>query len=247
MTIETLLNRIAGKEKNIAKLEAKMGRILKAKETNWQVNPHYYDERDLRWTSRDLEEAKKDLEVLKANLLKEQEKANSRNVPAITEFLNEWEAKMVRYFMNEFEAYKEAKEEYNSRDREYCNWLNSHRFHAEGLMEERKRRRAEWKEYQKEFQAEWRHVMQFLHGDKGFEETMKRDISIEKDRKYDDIIERTNEITGKITDASKLKVGAKGDLNGFITGEHGTAKVTTIGAGGYNIQCFHFRTLIHRV
>ena len=74
---------------------------------------------------------------------------------------------------------------------------------------------------------------------------LEKDLTKEWNRKYDFIIERTNEIVGKITDASNLKVGAKGDLNGYIIGTKGTAKVQTIGAGGYNIQCFHFRTLIN--
>ena len=74
---------------------------------------------------------------------------------------------------------------------------------------------------------------------------LNKDLDDEANRKYDFIIERTNAIVGKITDASALKVGAKGDLNGYIKGENGKAKVQTIGAGGYNIQCFHFRTLIH--
>jgi hypothetical protein len=69
----------------------------------------------------------------------------------------------------------------------------------------------------------------------------------EANRKYDFIIERTNAIVGKITDASNLKVGAKQDLNGFIIGTKGRAKVQTIGAGGYNIQCYHFRTLINEM
>ena len=46
------------------------------------------------------------------------------------------------------------------------------------------------------------------------------------------------------TDASGLEVGAKGELNGLVNGTRGVARVTTIGAGGYNIQCFHFRTLV---
>lgn len=77
-------------------------------------------------------------------------------------------------------------------------------------------------------------------------EKLKKDLKDEADRKYDFIIERTNSIVGTITDASDLRVGDKGDLNGFIKGENGVAKVQTIGAGGYNIQCFHFRTLINR-
>ena len=65
--------------------------------------------------------------------------------------------------------------------------------------------------------------------------------------KYDDIINRTVKITGPITDASNLKVGGKGDLNGFIIGENGKAKVETIGAGGWNIQRWHLRTLVHQM
>ena len=74
-----------------------------------------------------------------------------------------------------------------------------------------------------------------------------KDLTEEANRKYDFIIERTNEIVGQITDASALRIGDKGDLNGFIKGTRGTAKVETIGAGGYNIQRFHFRTLIKPV
>ena len=75
---------------------------------------------------------------------------------------------------------------------------------------------------------------------------LAKDLTQEANRKYDFIIERTNYIVGEITDAAALQVGAKGDLNGFIDGTRGRAKVQTIGAGGYNIQCFHFRTLIHK-
>ena len=50
---------------------------------------------------------------------------------------------------------------------------------------------------------------------------------------------------GTITDASALYIGPEGDINGYIVGTEGEAKIQTIGAGGYNIQCFHFRTLIH--
>ena len=76
---------------------------------------------------------------------------------------------------------------------------------------------------------------------------LEKDLNEEANRKYDFIIERTNAIVGEITDASGLSIGSKQDLNGFIVGTRGTAKVQTIGAGGYNIQCFHFRTLINAV
>lgn len=70
-------------------------------------------------------------------------------------------------------------------------------------------------------------------------------LEAEKKAKILDLMTRIEKITGKIVDAEYLKIGPKGDLEGIIIGEKGKAKINTIGAGGYNIQCYHFRTLIH--
>lgn len=72
-------------------------------------------------------------------------------------------------------------------------------------------------------------------------------LEAEKKAKMLDLINRINAVVGSITDAQYLSVSPEGNLNGIITGEQGRAKIETIGAGGYNIQCFHYRTLIHKL
>ena len=74
---------------------------------------------------------------------------------------------------------------------------------------------------------------------------LEKDIEQERRAKLLDLISRIMKVVGRITDASDLRIGPKGDINGIIVGTEGRAKIETIGAGGYNIQCFHFRTLIH--
>lgn len=56
---------------------------------------------------------------------------------------------------------------------------------------------------------------------------------------------RVKEITGEVTDCSYIRWGGKG-LDGYVVGKKGRANVETIGAGGYNIQRYHLRVLVHK-
>ena len=56
---------------------------------------------------------------------------------------------------------------------------------------------------------------------------------------------RVKEVTGEVTDCGGLRWGGK-CLDGYVVGKKGTALVETIGAGGYNIQRFHLRVLVHK-
>ena len=69
----------------------------------------------------------------------------------------------------------------------------------------------------------------------------------EKNIKILDLLIRVNGIVGTIVDASNLSIGYKGDIVGTIVGDKGKCRIETIGAGGYNIQCYHFRTLINKI
>ena len=266
-SIEYITKRIEGKEKEIAKLQKKLERIEKAEATGWEVNPYYYDERDKRYTIKDLAEAQKALEAYRDELAKATEKASSSNVPAILEFLELWKARMSKFYGNGLKAYYEEAEKVHQLGRsvddgkwgtpEYEAAKSAYEAAYEAFRNKKVGYFEEWEEVRngrkyrgstKIMDGEYEYLFPYA-SERTLEDAMKRlqkDLDQEADRKYDFIIERTNAIVGKITDASALKVGAKGDLNGYINGERGTAKVQTIGAGGYNIQCFHFRTLINK-
>ena len=264
--IEFITKRIEGKEKEIDKLTKKLARIRKAEATNWMVNPYYYHESDLKYTLRDIEVAQKALEDYKVQLIAENEKANSRNVPAIVDFLNGWKIRVISHFTNGLMEYYMEKDYvrdlYKKMGNAYYCTANTPEQIAYEEARKTFRQRCHGYYERKEFTNRWGKPdyqevkvrdgeyewLRPYNGESTLEEALnklEKDLTKEWNRKYDFIIERTNEIVGKITDASNLKVGAKGDLNGYIIGTKGTAKVQTIGAGGHNIQCFHFRTLIN--
>lgn len=250
-SIEYITKRIEGKQKEITKLEGKLARIEKAKASNWENNPYYYGEDDLRWTLKDLTTAREALAKYEAQLTAENEKAASRNVTAILEFLENWKAKVMEYYTERFARYLVALEEYYQKSREHCDWFN----HGGWRQENAKQIEEEHRKYCKAFNRKWGEMERYelrvfnpetQQYDRVFNrDRLQKELDQEANAKYDDIIERTNYICGKITDARGLWVGAKGDLDGIVIGERGKAKVQTIGAGGYNIQCFHFRTLVH--
>ena len=118
-SIEFIKNRIEGTKKSITKLEAKIARIEKAQATNWEVNPYYYHESDLRSANRDLEAAKKNLAKYEADLATANDKAASRNVPAITQFLDNWKQHVKDFYAKKFERYPEAYRRYQEDLKQY--------------------------------------------------------------------------------------------------------------------------------
>lgn len=92
-------------------------------------------------------------------------------------------------------------------------------------------------------------MSEFYNEDKAYEYLLKE---LEQDKLYKmlDLAYRIKAAVGEITDAEGLYVAnGTGNLNGFIIGVEGKAKVETIGAGGHpdGVQCFHYRTLIHKL
>lgn len=268
-SIEFIQKRIDGKRKEIDKLEKKLARIRKVEASGWDDdhNPYMYSEHDLRYTLSDLEEAKQGLEKWEKDLAEAEEKANSRNVPAILKFLELWKERCKEFYGKGLKEYYEEqarvyelyqayeKTGYGTQERTAAKMAYDI---AEKLFHDKKYGHFKSYEYErygrkftgktKERDGEYEYLRPYCYAATWDDAMTKlaKDLDEEANRKYDFIIERTNAIVGEITDASGLAVGAKGDLNGYIDGTRGRAKVQTVGAGGYNIQCFHFRTLINK-
>lgn len=202
-----------------------------------------------------LKEFRNKLESYNADLAVIIEKENSRNIQVIIDFLDRWKELNVKFYKDSVPLYAEALKEYYEKHNEWTKYQNAN-WKLRGTPEYKERASAH-KAYSAKFNRTWNYLVSYvlsiynqandcrdyiLHEDK-----LRADLKAEAERKYDFIIEKTNEIVGTITDASGLHIGAKGDLNGIIIGERGSASVQTIGAGGYNIQCYHFRTIIRKI
>lgn len=257
--IEIIKERVSNAEAKIAKknatIEKKVALIAKK---NTQI-AKMEDGNEKRWAEYDVERLNDDVERLndeiseietslsgyRAKLAAEMEKAASRNVPAIIEFLEGWKKRVTEWYVENFPAYIAARNERYAANREYCEWVNHH-FGA-AFREEREARRMEEKAANRRYEKIWSDFFRYNDHDTLNAALLAKDLEQEAAAKYDDIVERTNAICGTIKDAAGLYVGLKGELDGIVIGERGNAKVQTIGAGGYNIQCFHFRTLIHAI
>lgn len=82
---------------------------------------------------------------------------------------------------------------------------------------------------------------------KSYSIAIEKYVEKEVQKKRQNFIKKVEKIAGKIIDASNLKMGLKAEIDGIVIGDKAKVKVNTIFAGGYNIQCLHFRVLVKEI
>lgn len=161
------------------------------------------------------------------------------DVPVIKKFVDKYGERVLEWIENCHEQYPIRKKELSAKKKEF---MENHPEYV----------RHDYLTYtgEREFNYQNRYLVEAIEilreGDLLYE---RREDYVERDKelKYIDLVEKVKGICGTITDASCLRVGEKGELNGYIDGDKGSAKVQTFGAGGFNIQRFHYRTKVTKI
>ena len=215
------IQEIQNKIENITEKINKRVEILRKIDVKLSQTTDEYQRRHLK---SDKESGIKKLEKMEQTLYKyvaqkkKLERTNIEVIPVIDEFLNTWKEKAKKEFIKEMEDFENLRDSRNQYSEE------------------------EYKKELEKFDKVTFYLMN-MHPSWRIEELEKL-LEEEKLKKLIDLTKRVNKICGKITNADDLLIGNRGDINGIIIGEKGKAEVRTIEAGGYNIQCFHFRVLI---
>lgn len=193
---------------------------------------------------RDIEDKEVTLATYRERLAKAEEKEDAlNNLPAcMTEFMDSmielWDAwdKWKR------ESVKGAHKEYY----DLCEKERQARREHGKDSEEAKELSKEARELIESYTSfEW-NTLYYLKDDEIHERNVRAGKSL-----VIDLYNRVAEIVGKFENADNLKV-TRGNkdiavINGTVEGNGRIAKVQSVGAGGYNIQRFHIRTLVHEV
>lgn len=233
--IETLKTRVENTNKKIEKLEKKLARINEA--LNSGSNPYMYDEYDLRVTTKELATAKESLRKYEEQLAIELNKEGAPKIEVLVNFLKNWKAEATEYYLNECIRCKEMKLRHQEErkawetENERTRWYRS----------ELKRKQEE------EIKINFTNLIVELSFDRKREEKLEAILTKEVENKYEDLVNRISKVTGEIKDCQNLYIANNGSINGYVVGEKAKAKVETITAGGYNIQCLHYRVLVNKI
>lgn len=249
--LEKKLNALIKRGYDVSDLKAIKGNFGES-DVYWEVNDVEKKLDDIKGAEKKLKEAETILANWQGKLDVELEKERFLNDEApqvILDFLNDWKQKAYEWHIKRYEDFLIFAKKLREEEEELRKSL-------QGLTS-RREQREKLKEHGLDFSSIEQRKRQFagatvlrMAGIYDEEQRLKwLESVLEEERKAKmlDLINRINTVVGAITDASKLEVNEKGNLDGFITGEKGKAKIETVGAGGWNIQCFHYRTLVHKV
>ena len=276
MTIEKLKESISKSELKVEKCKATIERHKKQLEKKIKIGDSYeikWKEQDIIGATKKLVEAERVLSNWKSKLDIELEKERfiEGNAPEVIKvFLEDWKTKALEWHLVKYTNYQKFKKDLIENARlcriecikitpEYSRYLDGvekpnfdllNVFPRSFMDKHLEKNNLDYKSINKA-KANFAGV-NVLHMDGIYNETERHDWiegRLEKEKKFKmiDLITRINNEIGEITDASNLEVSNKGNLDGIVVGTKGSIKITTIEAGGFNIQCFHYRTLIKKL
>lgn len=203
----------------IVKLEAKRARLETQLEKAREALDDWdiYDaERGIEQNEREMARAKQALEEARAKDAKDEELNSIARIPAIEEFLEKYRVASIKFHTEKVEELK--------------SWRRAPETKAMGYADR-------CRYVQKHFRTDT-----IVYAERG-PEYLENDIKKDVDAKRQIFMTRIKDKTGEIY-STMLRVGMNGEINGTVRGEKGVVTVETIGAGGWNIQQFHFRVLV---
>ena len=244
-------------------------------EDYWLFSDIEHKDDDIKGATRKYEDAKEVFKNWQKKLgnAEAKEQYRSDSIPqVIKDFLNGWKVDTYNFIVEMKDKYFADKAELNEKsnkaiykyliahpdnyktffkyDKEeadnydpnynYSYWINS------SINYRKVRRDTLIDMWEQEFKNKYADPLFIMYKNRSFDNVwLDNELTKEMNNKLVDLMTRVTKITGTITDAD-LYIN-KGDLNGKVTGERGVASVCTIGAGGYNIQRYHYRVLVHKV
>lgn len=228
---------------------------------------------DIRSVTKKIQDMDERIEKLKADLrsAEAQQAFMDNEIPdVIKEFFEAWKQDSISFFSNRYEEYHEfvqqlRTEEYAAR-REAVKTLPVYSKYADRIQSMSDYDflnvypRQPMESYLKERSLDYNSISERKRSFAGpvvtamcrYNDPIQRQQHLEADMEREmrsrmlDLAQRIGEHVGKITDAQGLHI-QNGEIAGVIYGEKGSVSIQTIGAGGYNIQRFHFRTLVHPI
>lgn len=242
---ENTAARIAGAKAKIDKITQKLERVKTALAGG--KNPYYYIESDLGRTERELAEAVAALEKWEAKAAKEEKAEAEPKIAAVEEFLERWKASAKEYYTRKLKALNDYIAEVRAKEKTLEEEFTAAgiSIHSKYYEERRQELKIDYDSRRNHIQNHYDATVQELRScGKDWEQRLEVLLEREKTAKRQNLISRVKKVIGVITDATRLYIADNGEINGFVFGTQGKAAVETITAGGYNIQCFHFRVLV---
>lgn len=204
---------------------------------------------DIKGANKKLKEAEVVLSNWESKLQKELDKEDfiNNSIPqVIIDFLNAWKQMAYDWHVKKYEAFVSFKQDLYKREAEaikeceHMTWRGRREYMEEKGLDN-------ISEQLVHFGGVVIVEMDIRKNEEERLAYLEATLEAEKKRKAIDLMNRIKDIVGEITDASGIRVNEKLNLDGIIYGTKGDAKIATIGAGGYAVQCFHYRTLVHAV